>query len=51
MDLPVTYPDPPSGGYWIRQPDGSLQPADETTATGAGLPWPPQPAIPAEPQE
>lgn len=30
-------PDPPSGGSWIRDPDGGLRPADAATAEGAGL--------------
>lgn len=29
--------DPPAGGSWLRDPDGGLRPADETTAAGAGL--------------
>ncbi len=31
--------DPPSGGSWIRDPDGGLTPADKATAVGAGLDW------------
>lgn len=30
---------PPSGGSWIRDPDGGLTPADKHTADGAGLAW------------
>jgi hypothetical protein len=30
---------PPSGGQWIRDPDGGLTPADKHTADGAGLAW------------
>lgn len=30
---------PPSGGSWIRDPDGGLTPADKYTADGAGLAW------------
>lgn len=29
--------DPPTGGAWLRDPDGGLRPADDTTAAGAGL--------------
>jgi hypothetical protein len=30
---------PPCGGDWIRDPDGGLSPANEATATAAGLGW------------
>lgn len=36
-DNPETPPNPPSSGNWIRNPDGSLTPADEATARTAGL--------------
>jgi hypothetical protein len=39
---------PPAGGSWLRQADGSLIPADERTAIGAGLAWPPG-SPPADP--
>lgn len=37
---------PPTGGSWLRDADGGLSPADETTAVQAGLDWTPadQPA-------
>lgn len=38
---PKPLPDPAAGGAWLRNADGSLSPADEITATRAGLPWPP----------
>lgn len=28
---------PPCGGSWVRNPDGSLTPADDSTAAAAGL--------------
>ena len=31
---------PPCGGRWLRDPDGGLSPADETTARAADLAWP-----------
>lgn len=31
---------PPCGGSWIRDADGGLSPADESTAAAAGLAWP-----------
>lgn len=31
---------PPFGGRWLRDADGGLSPADEATATAAGLAWP-----------
>ena len=34
---------PPCGGYWLRLPDGSLQPRDDDTAIAAGLMPPPEP--------
>ncbi len=34
---------PPSGGSWVRDPDGGLSPADAATAVAAGLDWPEQP--------
>lgn len=34
--------DPPHGGSWIRDADGGLVPADQSTAEGAGLAWPQQ---------
>jgi len=38
---------PPCGGNWTRDNDGGLTPADESTATAAGLEW--APAAPATP--
>jgi hypothetical protein len=32
-------PEPTVSGNWLRLPDGGVQPADEATATRAGLPW------------
>lgn len=34
---------PPCGGSWLRQPDGSLVPADEATAQASGIPLAPKP--------
>ena len=31
---------PPCGGRWLRDADGGLWPADESTARAAGLAWP-----------
>lgn len=31
---------PPTGGSWVREPDGGLAPADAATAAAAGLEWP-----------
>lgn len=33
----VPYPNPPTSGNWIQEPDGGLIPADEPTARTAGL--------------
>ena len=46
MDL-----DPPSGGSWIREADGGLTPADQATATGAGLAWGADPQPDPEPSD
>jgi hypothetical protein len=39
-DGEVVAPNPPCGGYWLRDADGGLTPADATTAAAAGLKWP-----------
>lgn len=36
----VPEPLPVTGGKWVRQVDGGLAPADESTARAAGLRWP-----------
>lgn len=43
-DDPVPEINPPCAGFWLRQADGSLVPADESTAQASGIPLPaPQP--------
>lgn len=50
--IPLTNEqNPPTGGSWIRHADGSLTPADEATARGAGLAWPAQTDSNAAPAE
>lgn len=36
----MPQPMPATGGKWVRQADGGLAPADESTARAAGLSWP-----------
>lgn len=38
---------PPTAGRWRRDADGGLTPADEATASAAGLAWPGPGAIEA----
>ena len=43
-------PTPPAGGTYIREADGGLRPADQATATAAGLDWTdPTPATQPDP--
>lgn len=53
-DHPAQETVPPCGGSWVRNPDGSLTPADDATAQAAGLLVPapaptPAPAVATKP--
>lgn len=46
----VPAPNPACGGRWLRDADGGLTPADEPTATAAGLRWPAEPPADPDPE-